>query len=93
MVFGLTKELLNKKDHEDMRHGFYIKTRNSRGVHWVDPEAKPEKELEVKYNTLANETEAQGFARLASLLKELADSYAKDAQRIIEEQKYIREMS
>ncbi len=85
--------LLNKKDHEDMRHGFYIKTRNSRGVHWVDPEAKPEKELEAKYNALANETEAQGFARLATLLKELADSYAKDAQRIIEEQKYIRELS
>lgn len=82
--------LLNKKENEDMRRGFYIKTRNSRGVHWVDPEAKPEKELEAKYNNLANETEAKGFARLATLLRELADSYAEDAERIIEEQKQFR---
>lgn len=82
--------LLNKKENEDMRHGFYIKTRNSRGVYWVDPEAKPEKELEAKYNKLAADTEAKGYARLATLLRELADSYAKDAERIIEEQKQLR---
>lgn len=82
--------LLNKKENEDMRRGFYIKTRNSRGVHWVDPEAKPEKELEAKYNNLAKETETKGLARLATLLRDLADSYAKDAERIIEEQKQLR---
>ena len=63
--------LLNKKENEDMRRGFYIKTRNSRGVHWVDPEAKPEKELEAKYNNLAKETETKGLARLATLLRDL----------------------
>ena len=84
--------LLNKKENEDMRHGFYIKTRNSRGVYWVDPEAKPEKELEAKYNKLATDTEAKGYARLATLLRELADSYAKDAERIIEEQKQFRNL-
>ena len=84
--------LLNKKENEDMRHGFYIKTRNSRGVYWVDPEAKPEKELEAKYNKLAADTEAKGYARLATLLRELADSYAKDAERIIEEQKQLRNL-
>lgn len=66
-----------------MRRGFYIKTRNSRGVHWVDPEAKPEKELEAKNNNLAKETETKGLARLATLLKDLADSYAKMQKELL----------
>ena len=43
-----------------------------------------------KYNNLSKETETKGLARLATLLRDLADSYAKDAERIIEEQKQLR---
>lgn len=81
-------EFLNKKENEEVRNGFYIKTRNSRGAHWVDPKAKEEKELALMYNERADVTEAAGFIRLASTIRELAEAYEQDASRIIEEHKY-----
>ncbi len=74
---------LNQKDSEPMRAGFYIAIRRSRGVHKVDPTGKPEKDLALKYRQKAEETENAGYYRLATTLREVANTYDKQAERII----------
>jgi len=80
-------EVLNEKDADNMREGYYIAIINSRGVHGVDPEGKPELELAEKYNKLAKEVEDAGYQRFATTFKSLADSYNQEARRIIDEHK------
>ena len=80
-------EVLNAKDAEKMRHGFSLAIKNSRGVHWVDPSGKPELELSEKYKKQAEDVENAGYQRLALTLRQLADSYANEARRIIDEHK------
>jgi hypothetical protein len=72
---------LNAKDTDDMRDGFRTALFNSRGVHWVDPEGREERQLAEKYRVQAEEVEARGYHRLASTLRELATSYERDADR------------
>ncbi|MBA7685682.1 hypothetical protein ES703_94107 [subsurface metagenome] len=78
-------EALNAEDAEDMREGFHIGIFNSRGAHYIDPTGKPEKELSTKYRQQAEEVENAGYYRFAITLKNLADSYEHEAERIIEE--------
>lgn len=80
-------EALNEKDAERMRNGYGTGIHNSRGVHWVDPTGKPELELAAKYDKLASDVENEGFHRFATSLRGLADSYKREAQRIIDEHK------
>jgi len=84
-------EALNDKGAEDMRNGFNTAIFNSRGVHTVDPSGRPELELSEKYKSQAEDVENAGYQRLASTLRQLADSYAKEARRIIDEEKQERE--
>ena len=58
---------------------------NSRGVHWVDPTGKPERELAAKWKGKADAVEDAGLARFAATLRELSDSYDREAESIIEE--------
>jgi hypothetical protein len=76
-------EVLNEKDANDMRDGFRTALYNSRGVHCMDPTGKPEKELANKYRQQADAVEEAGFARLAATLRELADTYEREAQMIV----------
>jgi hypothetical protein len=78
---------LNAKDAEKMRNGFRASIFNSRGVHWVDPTAKPERELAAKYRQQGSEVENCGYQRLAATLREVADSYDREVERIIAEHK------
>ncbi|MFH1717118.1 MAG: hypothetical protein ABIF19_07190 [Planctomycetota bacterium] len=78
-------EVLNAEDAEKMRKGFCTGIFNSRGVHCVDPTGKPEKELAAKYKRQAEELENARYYRFAISLKGLADSYEREAKRIIEE--------
>lgn len=78
---------LNAKDSKKMRDGFTTEVYNSRGAHTVDPEGKPEKELGEKWRARASDVEDKGFARFAVALRELADSYDREAERLIEEHK------
>jgi hypothetical protein len=71
---------LNAKDADDLRDGFRTELYNSRGVHWVDPTGKPEKELANKYRTQAEAVENAGYHRLATTLRELAASYEREAE-------------
>jgi hypothetical protein len=73
---------LNSKNAEDMRSGFRTELFNSRGVHWVDPTGKPEREFASKYRAQAEAVEGAGYHRLASTLRELAESYEREAERV-----------
>lgn len=78
-------DVLNSKDTEDMRNGFNTQIFNSRGVHWIDPTGKPEKELAEQYRLKANEIENAGYQRFAATLRNLAAEYDREAERIINE--------
>ncbi len=79
--------VLNARDAEDLRRGFRTEVHNSRGVHWVDPTGKPEYELAAEWLNKANAVEAAGFARFAATLRELSESYEREAKQIIDEHK------
>lgn len=76
---------LNGRDDEHMRRGFSTAVYNSRGVHWVDPTGKPEKELAEEYRRKAEDVENVGFQRFAVALRGLADGYDREADRIVAE--------
>jgi hypothetical protein len=80
-------EALNDRDAEDMRDGYRTGVYNARGVHWIDPTGKPEKELAEQLLQKAEDVENAGFQRLAVTLRGLADSYEREAERIISEHK------
>lgn len=80
-------EALNSDDAKEMRNGLRMGYFNSRGAHTVDPTGSPERELAKDYRQKAEDVEREGFYRLAITLKELADNYDQDAERIIEEHK------
>ena len=82
---------LNHKDAQPMREGFDIGVINSRGVHYVDPEGKPEKDLAEKYRQKADDVENAGFHRFAITLREISDNYKKEAERNIRRAKNISE--
>jgi len=73
-------EVLNQRDAEKVRQGFSQQIFNSRGVYWVDPSAAPELALAELYRKRAEETENEGFARLAVTLRAVAKSYEREAQ-------------
>ncbi len=73
---------LNATDAGDMRAGFQTELLNSRGVHWVDPTGKPEKELAEKFRMQAETIESAGCPRLATTLRGLAKSYDREAERV-----------
>ena len=73
---------LNAKDAEDMRNGFRTELFNSRGVHWVDPTGRPERELASRYRAQAEAVDDAGFHRLAATLRELAAGYEREAERV-----------
>ncbi len=80
-------DALNSGDSEEMRNGYYLGFLNSRGVYWVDPTGKPERELAEKYRKMAHEVENEGYQRLAVTLKGLSEDYDREAERIVAEHK------
>jgi len=74
---------LNDRSADQLRDGFSMGMYNSRGVHWVDPTGKPERELAEQLRRKAEEIENAGFQRFAATLRNLADSYDREAERII----------
>ncbi len=78
-------EVLNGRDAEELRRGFCTGLVNERGVFWVDPTGAPEKEYAAKYHKQAEESEDRRYHRLASSMRDLADRYTRDADRVIAE--------
>ena len=77
-------DALNAKQAESMREGYRSGRFNSRGIHRVDPQGRPEKALANRYKSQAEEAENAGYQRLAQTLRDLADMYHREAHRIIE---------
>lgn len=76
-------EALNDKGAEKMRIGFARGISNSRGAHFVDPTGQPERDFAEKYSSQAEEAERAGYFRLAATMRNLADSYIREAGRIV----------
>ena len=76
-------DALNDREADDMRAGFRAGVFNSRGIDWVDPTGKPERELTKELRSKAEEIENAGFQRFAVTLRGLADTYDCEAERII----------
>ena len=78
-------DALNDKNAERMRSGYRMEVFNSRGVAWVDPTGKPEREIAEQYRQKADEVENAGYQRFAVTLRSLSESYDRDADRIVAE--------
>lgn len=77
--------LLNREEMVELRRGYSLATYNSRGVHWVDPTGAPEKRLAEDYDHKAESIENAGYHRLAATLREIADTYRREAEQIMAE--------
>lgn len=78
-------EVIDGKDAEDIRTGYALEIYNSRGVHWIDPEGKPEMALSEKWKKRAEVAENEGYPRFGAKLREVSESYMREAQRNIDE--------
>ena len=81
--------VLDDKQGQKLRDGFRIALMNSRGAHWVDPEAKPEIALAEQYERKAKAVEADGYSRLGGTLRDLAESYRREAAEIRRTNGYV----
>ncbi len=82
-IHDVIASALNKKGHDKLRSGYRTGKFNERGAHWVDPEAKPELELVASFARDADAVEAAGYHRFAGVLRDLADTYQREADRIL----------
>lgn len=78
-------QALNARELDEMRRGYLIGTFNSRGVHWIDPTGKPERELAERFRSYAEQVENSGYQRFAATLREIASSYDREAEKIIDD--------
>jgi hypothetical protein len=82
---------LNERDADYLRRGFVNGTYNSRGVHYVDPTGKPERELAAENRRKAEEIENAGFQRIAVTMRGIADGYNREADEVIYEHSIEKE--
>lgn len=78
-------EVIDGKDAEHIRIGYALEIYNSRGVHTIDPEGKPEMALAAKWDGRAKIADDEGYPRFGAKLREVAESYRREAQRNIDE--------
>ena len=71
--------VLNDQEAQRLRDGFHTALYNSRGVFWVDPTGKQEKDLADQYRRKAEDIENAGFHRFAATLRGLAREYEREA--------------
>ena len=74
-IHPVIAEAMNSRERSSLRDGYSTGIYNSRGVHTVDPEAKPERALAEKYRQRADQIVKAGYQRLATTLRGVADSY------------------
>ena len=75
---------LNKPENDELRRGYLIGMRNQRGMHYVDPEGKPEIELSKKFIRLSDEAERMGYSRYSGVLRSISDEYKREAAHNIQ---------
>ena len=84
LIHNAIAKVLNAEDAAKMRNGFRIGILNSRGACWIDPMAKPEKQLAEEFKKQAEDVENAGYYRLAITINEISEFYESDAKRIID---------
>jgi hypothetical protein len=77
-------ELLNAKDAGNIREGYEVGIFNSRGAHFIDPTGEQERILSDQYKKKADELENAGYYLFACSLRNLSESYSRDAKQIVE---------
>jgi len=82
-IHPVIAEAMNSKERSKLRDGYGTGIRNSRGAHVVDPKAKPERALSDKFRLRTEDIENIGYHRLATTLRDVANSYDRDAEKII----------
>jgi len=73
-------EALNAKDAVDMRSGFTCELFNMRGPYGYSA-GKEELNIATRYREKSESLEEHGFHRLAAAVREVAESYERDAER------------
>ena len=90
-------QIINEKDHNDIRDGLSNGIRNSRGAYFVDPTGQAEKDIAQMYRSRAEETENLGYHRLADMLRDIAKQYDYEAKLTLsrgnERQEWLQESS
>ncbi len=86
-IVNAAANALNDREADEMRRGFRTEAYNSRGVHSVDPTGANEHALAEKWRQKAEAVEDTGFARFAASLRELAESYEREAESVAEQYK------
>ena len=79
---------LDRNDSVSMRSGYGRGVYNSRGVHAVDETGEAEASLRDKWQNRADEIESLGFINLATSLRELAETYERERNRIIKQERF-----
>ena len=79
-IHPVVAEALNGRDAKRMREGFRTEIRSQRGAHWFSA-GEEEFELARLNRKKAEALEAEGYSRFAKDMRELAESYERDAKR------------
>jgi len=79
--------ILNNENADKIRRGYCTAKYNSRGCHTVDPTGASERKLAVSFREKADAVENEGFHRFAITLRELADGYDREAERVIADER------
>lgn len=72
--------ILNEADNEEARRGLIAECFNTRGIHGFT-HGKEEGEIALMYRSRAEAFELAGFPRLAASIRELGESYEREAER------------
>ena len=75
--------ILDRNNSAPMRSGYGRGVYNSRGVYTVDETGRSETSLRDKWQDRADKVESLGFLNLAVSLRELADTYERERNRIV----------
>jgi hypothetical protein len=74
-------EALNAKDAGEMRSGYTCELFNMRGAQFSSRTGQEELGIAAEYREKADSLEQKGFHRIATAIRELAESYERDAAR------------
>ena len=80
--------ILDRNNSVSMRSGYNMGIHNARGMHVVDETGETEASLRDKWRNRADEIESLGFINLATSLRELAETYERERNRIIKQERF-----
>ena len=81
-------EILDRNDSVSMRSGYNTGIYNARGAHVLDVTGEAEASLRDKWRDRADKVESLGFLNLAVSLRELAETYERERNRIIKQERF-----